>query len=228
MDKIISPTIAAQNTTITRVFAWMAGGLLVSAVTAHWVANTPAALKLIFGENNFFVGLLLLELGLVIALSWLIRRISPATAAVLFILYSFVSGLTLSVVVIGFTAGSLAATFISTAGMFGAMAAYGYFTGRDLSKLGSILLMALFGLIIASLVNLFTGNGMVNAVISAIGIVVFAGLTAYDIQKIKDHIATAADDKSRERAAIYGALTLYLDFINIFLKLLNFMGKRRR
>jgi FtsH-binding integral membrane protein len=213
---------------MNRVFAWMAGGLLVSAATAHWVASSPTMLKFIYGENNFFVGLLILELGLVIALSWLIRRISPTTAAILFILYSFVSGLTLSVVVLEFTTGSLAATFISTAGMFGAMAAYGYFTGRDLSQMGSILLMALFGLIIASIVNLFVGNGILNIMISIIGIIIFAGLTAYDLQKIKEHIASAADEQSRERAAIYGALTLYLDFINIFLKLLSFMGKRRR
>jgi hypothetical protein len=180
------------------------------------------------GNQGVFFGLIILELVLVVALSWFIGKISAGTATLLFLVYSAVSGLTLSVVVLAFTDASLASTFAIAAAMFGATALYGYATGRDLSRLGSIMFMGLVGIIIASVVNIFIMNDTLNLVVSAIAVVVFSGLTAYDVQKIKNMDMLAADDETRAKQAIFGALMLYLDFINIFLSLLNLTGKRRK
>ena len=228
MDTLTSTPIAnTANALLYKVFGWMCAGLVVSALTAYWVANSPAVMNVVLGNQAVFFGLIIVELALVIGLTWAIRRISAAAAMGLFLVYSFVSGLTLSVIVLVYTDASLASTFLIAAGMFGAMAVYGYATGRDLSRWGSILMMGLFGIIIAMIANIFIGNNGLNLAISAIAIIIFTGLTAYDIQKIKNTGLMAIDDESRSKQAIYGALMLYLDFINIFLNLLRFTGRRR-
>jgi len=223
-----NPSLNASGSILPKVFGWMTLGLAISALTAYWAAGTPAVLNVVLGNQTVFFGLLILEVVLVILLSWLIQRISAGAATALFLVYSFVNGLTLSAVVLLFTDASLASTFLIAAAMFGAMALYGYATGRDLSRLGSILLMALIGLIVASVVNIFINNNMLEFVISAVGVLIFAGLTAYDLQKLKQMNMFAADDATRAKQAVFGALMLYLDFINIFLSLLNFTGRRRK
>jgi FtsH-binding integral membrane protein len=184
-------------------------------------------LNVVLGNQAVFFGLIIIELALVLILSWAVNRISAATATGLFLIYSFVSGLTLSVIVMLYTDASLASTFMIAAGMFGVMAVYGYVTHRDLSRLGSIMLMGLIGIILAGVVNIFLGNTGLDIIISAIAIIIFTALTAYDMQKIKAMGTMAVDDESRSKQAIYGALMLYLDFINIFLNLLRFTGRRR-
>jgi hypothetical protein len=220
----------AENTSSTllhKVFGWMCAGLVVSALTAYATAASPAVLNVVLGNQAVFFGLIIVELALVVGLTWAIRRISAGTATALFLLYSFVNGLTLSVIVLLYTDASLASTFLVAAGMFGITAVYGYATKRDLSRLGSIMMMGLIGIILAGIVNIFLGNSVLDIVISALGIVIFTALTAYDMQKIKAMGAMAIDDESRSKQAIYGALILYLDFINIFLNLLRFTGRKR-
>jgi len=164
------------------------------------------------------------ELGLVITLAGAINRLSATAATLLFVAYSALNGVTLSVIALVYTANSIASTFVITAGMFGAMSAYGYMTRRDLTSWGSFLFMGLIGVVIASVVNIFVGSSTVSWFISGIGIIVFTGLTAYDTWKIK---AMAAGGVGGRKPAILGALTLYLDFINLFLMLLRFTGSRR-
>jgi len=220
----------AENTSgalLHKVFGWMFVGLIVSALTAYWVAVSPTVLNVVLGNQAVFFGLIIIELALVLILSWAVNRISAATATGLFLIYSFVSGLTLSVIVMLYTDASLASTFMIAAGMFGVMAVYGYVTHRDLSRLGSIMLMGLIGIILAGVVNIFLGNTGLDIIISAIAIIIFTALTAYDMQKIKAMGMMATDDAGRSKQAIYGALMLYLDFINIFLNLLRFTGRRR-
>jgi uncharacterized protein len=221
-------TLNSNRSVLYKVFGWMFAGLLVSALTAYWVAGSPAAQNAILGNQTAFFGIIILELVAVVALGWMINKISASAAVVLFLLYSFLNGLTLSVIVLEFSDASLASTFMIAAVMFGVMAVYGYTTGRDLSRMGSILFMGLIGLIIAALVNIFVGNTVLELAISAAGVIIFTGLTAYDLQKIKNMEANAADDATRNKFAIFGALILYLDFINIFLSLLNFTGRRRK
>jgi len=228
MDISTSTPIAnTANTLLHKVFGWMFVGLIVSALTATFVAASPTVLNVVLGNQAVFFGLIIIELALVLILSWAVNRISAATATGLFLIYSFVSGLTLSVIVMLYTDASLASTFMIAAGMFGVMAVYGYVTHRDLSRLGSIMLMGLIGIILAGVVNIFLGNTGLDLAISAIAIIIFTALTAYDIQKIKAMGMMAIDDESRSKQAIYGALMLYLDFINIFLNLLRFTGRRR-
>ena len=224
----VAITARSANATLYKVFGWMTLGLLVSAATAYFTAGNQTLLNAVIGNQGVFFGLIILELVLVVALSWFIGKISASTATLLFLVYSAVSGLTLSVVILAFTDASLASTFLIAAAMFGATALYGYATGRDLSRLGSIMFMGLVGIIIASVVNIFIMNDTLNLVVSAIAVVVFCGLTAYDVQKIKNMEMLAADDETRGKYAIFGALMLYLDFINIFLSLLNLTGKRRK
>ena len=228
MDTFASTPIAkTADTLLHKVFGWMCAGLVVSSLTAYVTAASPAALNVILGNQAVFFGLIIVELALVIGLTWAIRRISAGTATLLFLLYSLVNGLTLSVIVLLYADASLASTFLIAAGMFGITAVYGYATHRDLSRWGSILMMGLVGIILAGVVNIFLGNSGLDIIISAIGIIIFTALTAYDMQKIKAMGMMALDDESRSKQAIYGALMLYLDFINIFLNLLRFTGRRR-
>lgn len=215
---------------LAKVFNWMAMGLGLTGLTAFLIANSRTALQLIFGNQLIFFGLIIGELGLVIYLSARIQKISASAATGLFIGYSVLNGITLSAVLLAYTATSVAATFFITAGMFGTMAVYGFVTKRDLSSWGSFLFMGLIGIIIASLVNFFLHSSMMSWVISGIGVIVFTGLTAYDVQKINQLGASGimeSGETAIRKGAIMGALTLYLDFINLFLMLLRFFGAAR-
>jgi len=214
----------ASNTLIRQVYAWMGGGLLVTAFMAMVTLSSPALLNAVFGNRLVFYGLILGELGLVIAISGAINRLSAATASLLFLLYAALNGVTMSVIFAVYTAESVSSTFVITAATFGSMSAFGYLTKRDLTGWGSFLFMGLIGVVIASLVNIFTQSSAVSWIISAVGVIVFTGLTAYDTQKIK---AMAANGAEGRKPAILGALTLYLDFINLFLMLLRLLGNRR-
>jgi FtsH-binding integral membrane protein len=228
-DQIVDPREAKEHTDfITKVYGWMTFALFLSGMTSAWVAFTPSITSLIFDNRFIFYGLLILQLGMVLYLSFLVKKISAFNATLAFIGYSIVTGLTLSVIFLVYTVSSIIATFFITAGVFGAMSAYGYFTKRDLTTIGNLLLMALLGLIIASVVNLFYFNDMLDWIITYAGVVIFVGLTAYDTQKIKEGniIGNTGTDEDKKEA-IMGALTLYLDFINLFLKLLRIFGKRK-
>jgi FtsH-binding integral membrane protein len=191
---------------------------------AFFTVSTPVLLNGVVGNRLVFYGLMIGELALVIALSAAINRLSAAVATFMFIAYSALNGITLSVIFLVYTADSISSTFLVTAGMFGAMSAYGYMTRRDLTSWGSFLFMGLIGVVIASVVNIFMRNNSVSWIISGVGVIVFTGLTAYDTWKIK---ALAAGGAEGRKPAILGALTLYLDFINLFLMLLRFLGRRR-
>jgi hypothetical protein len=216
--------VVAQNTLLRQVYAWMGLGLLLTAAMAVVTLSSPALLQLVFGNRLVFYGLILGELGLVIAVSAAINRLSAATATALFLLYAALNGITFSVIFAVYTTESIASTFVVTAATFGAMSVYGYTTRRDLTNWGSFLFMGLIGIVIASVVNIFVESSAASWVISAIGVIVYTGLTAYDTWKIK---AMAAAGAQGRKPAILGALTLYLDFINLFLMLLRLFGNRR-
>ena len=209
------------------VYAWMAFALVISGWVAYYVVHNLTLLTWIF-QKGLFMPLLLVELGLVFGLSWFLRKMSALTATVMFILYSFVTGLTLSVVFLVYQLGSIVSIFGVTAVIFTIMSVYGYYTKRDLTGIGTLAFFGLIGIIIAGVVNLFVQNTMADFIISAIGVVVFIALTAYDTQKIKAmNIIGNEWTEEDKKEAIMGALTLYLDFINLFLKLLRLFGKRR-
>ncbi len=219
--------IEAMNTFFRKVYHWMTAGLIITAIAAHVVASSPSLLQAVFSSNLFMV-FIIAELGLVFGISAGINRISAATASVLFIVYSLLNGVTLSFVLIAYTRASVFSTFLTTAGMFGVMSVYGLYTKKDLTSWGSFLMMGLFGLIIASLVNIFMKSTMTEMAISAIGVLIFMALTAWDTQKLRN-IGSSFTTESGEvvhKMAIIGALQLYLDFVNIFLYLLRFFGRR--
>lgn len=219
---------AAQGDFIRRVYNWMGLGLTVTALVALYTASNSALLGLIFGNSLVFFGLIIGQLGLVIALSGAINRLQASTATLLFILYSALTGLTLSVIFLAYTRASIASTFLVTAGTFGAMSFYGYTTQRDLTGWGSFLFMGLIGIILASVVNIFFHNETIYWVVTYAGILIFVGLTAYDTQALKEMArAGFADEETERKSAVMGALRLYLDFINLFLMLLRVMGNRR-
>ena len=220
----------ASTIFLAKVFNWMAIGLGITAIVAFLVANSASAQNLIFGNKMLFYGLIFGELGMVIYLSARIKQISAARATTLFLLYSALNGATLSAILLLYTATSVASAFVVAAGMFGAMAIYGTVTKKDLTSMGSFMFMGLMGMIIASVVNIFMGSAMISWVVSAIGVVVFTGLTAYDVQKISRYGSAGimnSGEAAIKKGAIMGALTLYLDFINLFLSLLRLMGDRR-
>ena len=213
---------------LTRVDGWMAGGLAATALMAWVTLSTPALLQLVFGNRFVFYGLLIGELALVAWLSGLVGRMSASTAAIVFVAYSALNGLTLASVFLVYTSGSIVSTFVVTAGTFGAMSVYGLVTSRSLDGLGSFAFMGLIGVILASVVNLFLRNSMLEFVISCVGVIVFVGLTAYDTRKLKLMAARVdADSEEGQKGAIQGALALYLDFVNHFLMLLRLVGNRR-
>ena len=219
--------IEAMNSFLRKVYHWMAVGLILTAVVAHWVASNPSVFQAVAG---FMIVLLIAELALVIGLSWGINRISATTAMVVFMVYSLLNGVTLSVVLLVYTREAVASAFFTAAGMFGGMSLYGLYTKRDLSELHSFLMMGLIGLVFAGIVNIFVGNGVADIVISAIGILVFMGLTAYDTQYLRNlgaQVNIDSGDENAQKLAVIGALKLYLDFVNLFLYLLRFFGKRR-
>ena len=218
----------ASTLFLAKVFNLMTLGLGITGVVAFLTANSGLASAII--GSPLFIMLVLAELGLVFFLSARVEKIQAKTASGLFIGYSVLNGLTLSVIFLGYTSTSIAGTFFIAAGMFGAMAVYGLVTKRDLSGLGSFLLMGLVGIIIASIVNIFLNNSSVHWMISVLGVLIFTGLTAYDVQKIKrigEEGILAQGDEVVRKGTVMGALTLYLDFINLFLMLLRFFGGSR-
>ncbi|MBU0484312.1 MAG: Bax inhibitor-1/YccA family protein [Proteobacteria bacterium] len=220
----------ASTIFLAKVFNWMAIGLGLTGLIAFMTANSVAAQQIIFGNKLVFFALIFGELGLVFYLSARIEKITAQTATGLFLVYSALNGVTLSAILLLYTATSVAATFFITAGMFGAMAVYGTVTKKDLSGMGSFMIMGLFGIIIASVVNIFLHSSMMSWIISGIGVIVFTGLTAYDVQKISAFGGSgimANGQAAIRKGAIMGALSLYLDFINLFLSLLRFMGDRK-
>lgn len=210
-----------------KIYAWMGFGLSLTAVTAYFVSHTSLA-KIIMQNMGLLLVLFLIQLGLVIGLSFFIQKLSYATASFAFILYSIITGLTLSSLFLVYTNASLVTTFAICASMFIFLALYGYYTKKDLTSWGSILLMALFGLIIGMIVNLFLKSSSMQFILSAIGVILFSLLTAYDVQKLKNMSNQFLQEGHMfKKVSILGALTLYLDFINLFLMLLNFTGSRK-
>ncbi|HYF02398.1 MAG TPA: Bax inhibitor-1/YccA family protein [Patescibacteria group bacterium] len=229
-NKLMSETaiVEAQKQYLSKVYAWMVGGLLLTGVISFLGHDFFAS---ILQQNPSIIWIaLLIELGLVIALSAAIHKISPFAAGAMFLGYSFLNGITLSLVFMRYTEGSLYSTFFIAAGMFGAMSVYGFVTKRDLSGMGSFLFMGLIGLIIASIVNIWMQSPMVHWIASIAGVIIFTGLTAYDTQQIKEGYVLEGEPNGAalvQKGAIIGALKLYLDFINLFLMLLRVLGNRR-
>ncbi|MDQ2975577.1 MAG: Bax inhibitor-1/YccA family protein [Acidobacteriota bacterium] len=211
---------------LTRVYGWMFVGLMITAVTALGVASSPALIETLILNRLLFWGLLFAQLGLVFYLSARVNKVAPTTAAGLFILYSALVGVTSSVIFLIYTGASITQTFIITAGMFGATAVFGTVTKRSLAGLGQFLFMGLIGLIIAMIVGFFWHSAALQFVISVVGVLVFTGLTAWDAQRLKQ-MAVALPDGRVGAFAVVGALSLYLDFINLFFFLLRFTGNRR-
>ncbi len=211
-----------------KVFVWMTLALAITGLTAYGVATSPTILSLIFSSKVTFFGLIIAEFALVLAISGAINRLSLSTATLLFILYSVVNGATLSTIFFAFSVATIGKVFFITAGTFGAMALVGYTTKTDLTSMGKLLFMALLGIIIASVVNMFVGSSGLDLILSYVGVLVFVGLTAYDTQKIKQMCQSAPDaGESTQKLALIGALSLYLDFINLFLYLLRIFGNNR-
>ncbi len=218
--------VALQRTLMQRVFLWMFAGLGLTGLAAYMTIDNNWVYSLAENQGLFW-GLVIAELALVWGISGMINRMSFITATALFALYSTLNGVTLSLILLVYTTESVVTTLFVTAAMFCSMALYGYTTKRDLSSWGSILMMALVGLIIASVVNIFLGSSMMGFVISIIGVVLFVGLTAYDVNRIKAMFAEVYEDgEDVKKASLLGALSLYLDFINLFLYLLRLFGRR--
>lgn len=207
-----------QSNAMGAVYGWMAAGLAITAFVSMAVVSSPTLLNMLYGNKMMFFGLMIAELGLVFAIGGFAVRMGTATAAPLFLLYSALNGVTLSGIFLVYTGQSISSAFVTTAGTFGAMSVYGLVTKRDLTSLGSFCFMGLIGIVIASIVNIFLHSNMIQFMVSGIGLIVFIGLTAYDTQKLKG---------VRGGAAVAGALALYLDFINIFLMMLQLFGDRR-
>ncbi|MCX8964587.1 Bax inhibitor-1/YccA family protein [Erwinia psidii] len=226
---IVSPASTGLQTYMAQVYGWMTCGLLLTAFVSWFAANTPAVMELVFANRITFYGLVIVQLGVVFVLSGMVHRLSGALATGLFMLYSALTGLTLASIFLVYTYSSIASTFVVTGGMFGVMSFWGYTTKRDLSRMGSILFMALIGILLASVVNIWLKSTPLMWAVTYIGVLVFVGLTAYDTQNLKK-IGEGINVDDREdlrRYSIMGALTLYLDFINLFLMLLRIFGNRR-
>ncbi|ANE77003.1 Bax inhibitor-1 family protein [Dickeya solani] len=226
---IVQQATTGLQTYMAQVYGWMTCGLLLTAFVAWYAANTPAVLQMVFSSKITFFGLVIAQLGLVFVLSGMVHRLSGGVATTLFMLYSALTGLTLSSIFIVYSGESIASTFVITGGMFGVMSLYGYVTKRDLTGMGSMLFMALIGILLATLVNFWLKSEGLQLAITYIGVLVFVGLTAYDTQKLKNigEELSVDDRDSFRKYSIMGALTLYLDFINLFLMLLRLFGSRR-
>ena len=228
MDAWTTNTVQAADRVsafLWKVYGWMAVGLGLTAVVAFAVAGSPEILRTLVGNRLVFFGLVIAELGLVFYLSARADRMAPGTAAGLFTLYSALNGVTLSVVLLAYTGESVTTTFVVTAGMFGALALFGSTTKRSLAGAGQFFMMGLVGLILASIVGVFWHSDALQFLISVVGVIVFTGLTAWDAQRLKQ-MALALPVGQAGAYAIVGALSLYLDFINLFLMLLRFTGRR--
>ena len=222
-----SAAAAERVTTFLRaVYGWMFVGLAITAFVAYTIAGSPALIGALVSNHFLFLGLFLAQLGVVFFLSARVDRLAPGTATLLFIVYSALTGVTLSVILIAYTGASIATTFVVTAGMFGALALYGTTTSRSLAGMGQFVFMGLIGLVLALVVGMFWKNAALEFLISVVGVIVFTGLTAWDAQRLR-HMATSIPGNQLGSYAILGALSLYLNFINLFLFLLRFMGGRR-
>jgi FtsH-binding integral membrane protein len=218
----VKPDARLQTAFLTQAFVWMFAGLLVTAGVAAVVQGNRQLVN--FAADNFFI-LIIAQLGLVLGISALINRISATVALGLFFVYAAPLGLTIGLIVAGYEGASVVTAFLSASAMFGAAALYGATTKRSLAGLGGILFMGLIGLIVASVINVFVGFQMLSFIISIVGVVIFTALTAYDVQRIQAG-DLAARTGSMEKAAVIGALHLYLDFINLFLFMLRLFGNR--
>jgi FtsH-binding integral membrane protein len=234
-DRSVAHQLSAEDAAriqaqfFAQVYGWMAAGLALTGGVAMFAAGTPAIMEFVFGTRFVFIGLIIAELVIVGFLSARIFQWSRGQAQAAFIGYALLNGLTLSVIFLAYTANSIASTFFTTAIMFGVMSAFGYFTKSDLSGWGKLLSMALIGLVIAMVVNMFWGNSTLNLITSFIGVILFTALAAYDTQKLKQlaFLGVTDGEEMHDKASILGALTLYLDFVNLFLFLLRFFGRRR-
>lgn len=211
-----------------KVYVWMALALVLTGVTAYGVATSPGLITAIATNKILFFGLIIAEFALVFGVSGAINRISLTTATLMFVAYSIINGALLSFLFLAYTMSSITSVFFITAGTFAVMAVIGYTTKKDLTSIGRILFMALIGIIIATVVNMFIGSSGLNTIISYVGVLIFVGLTAYDSQKIKEMLVVAGDHgEAGQKLALLGALTLYLDFINLFIYLLRIFGQKR-
>lgn len=218
---------AAFPALMRKVYLWMAMALVITGFTAYLVATNETLVQMIFSSKVVFFGLIIAEFALVIGITAAINKLSLPVATLLFVLYSMINGATLSVIFFAYTMSSIATVFFITAGTFGAMSIFGYVTKKDLSSWGKILMMALIGLIIATIVNIFVKSGAIETIASYVGVLIFVGLTAYDTQKIKQMCLQAPDaGETMQKYALLGALSLYLDFINLFIYLLRIFGRR--
>lgn len=209
-----------------KVYLWMTLALMITGITAAGVANSPNILALIYSSQAVMWGIIIAEFGLVIYISARLEKLSLSTATTLFALYSILNGVMLSSIFLLYSTAVISKVFFITAGTFGVTALYGYATKKDLSSLGNILFMALIGLVIATVVNVFMKSAMFDLILSYIGVIIFVGLTAWDSQKIKHMMMVQQDaDESAQKLALIGALSLYLDFINLFLYLLRIFGR---
>lgn len=218
---------SAQIAVFRQVYVWMSLALFITGVTALIIANNNSLVYSLFSNSLLFWGIAIAEFVLVIILASRIHRMSLLTGTIMFIVYSILNGVTMSMLFLMYTSQSIATTFFITAGTFGAISAYGYLTKKDLSSWGSIFFMAIIGILIASIVNFFLGSETLYWIISYAGVLIFVGLTAYDTQNIKNAIMNSDVNEATYKIALMGALELYLDFINLFIYLLRILGDRK-
>jgi uncharacterized protein len=227
-EMALPQVVVEERHFMTQVYGWMCAGLALTGGVAAWIASTPAVAQMIFQNRLIFFGLIIFQLILVFRLASVVQSTMSASAATAtFLFYAALNGLTLSVIFLAYTSSSIATAFFVTAGTFGIMSLYGYFTKADLTGIGHMCFMALIGLILASLANMWFRNPTVTWITTYTGVLIFIGLTAYDTQRIKALYRGDEDGEMEEKEAISGALALYLDFINIFLYVLRIMGNRR-
>ena len=218
---------AAFPILMRKVYVWMTLALALTGLTAYGVATSPGIISALYSNSVLLWGLVIAEFAIVFGVSAAINRLSLTTATLLFVLYSVINGALFSSIFLVYTMSSIASVFFITAGTFGVMALVGYTTKKDLSSMGKILFMALIGIIIATVVNIFLKSSGLETIVSYLGVLIFVGLTAYDTQKIKNRLLMAPDaSEASQKIALLGALNLYLDFINLFIYLLRIFGRR--
>ena len=224
----VDAVAAEQQRFMVRVYNWMTAGLAITGFMAFYVSNNETIMSIIFGNPIMPIVLMIAQIGLVFWLASRVMQMSVSQATGVFMLYAGLTGVTFSFIFVVYTSASITSTFLVTAGTFGAMSLYGYTTKKDLTSWGSFLFMGLIGIIIASVVNMFMQSNMMHMIITYAGVLIFVGLTAYDTQKIKEMNILGNEGTDEDtKEAVRGALTLYLDFINLFLMLLRLMGDRR-
>ena len=228
-NQVIQSVNTAYRTLMGKVYLWMTLALAVTGLTSLYVASSPGLVQSIFASRGTFWLLVIAELALVFILSARIMKMSFSTAGIMFALYSVLNGVTMSFIFIAYTSTSIATAFFVTAGMFAAMSFIGFVTKKDLSSFGSFFTMALIGLIIASVVNIFLNSSVMYWIITYVGVLLFVGLTAYDTQKIEQMLIEYGDEvnDSTQKLALIGSLSLYLDFINLFLYILRLFGNNK-